>query len=192
MKTFGELVREIREQKGTLLQDLAYAVGKSVAYLSQIERPTSGTPPSEEVGQSIIEKLGVDAATRAKLDKALKETIRRHKVKRIYNSSLLLERFFEDAKMSVEQGANKMTGKSGVPRSRQIVQVWKQGLQLPTHETANDLMQVFRDAGVSNDQLREYLRSRLYDSVYHNSTFSHFTEKQKKAIAECAVQIAEG
>ncbi len=191
MKTFGELVKEIRLAKGMLQQDLADKVDKSVAYISQIERTTSQTPPSEEVGRNIIEKLEVDAATRARLEKTLKKTIQEHKVERVYDSSLLLEEFFKDAKMSVEQVANRMIGKNGERRSRQIVQVWKNGLQLPTQEAIEGLTQVFQDAGISDERLKDYSRQHLYDSVYHNSTFSHFTEKQKRAIAEAAVRIAE-
>ena len=73
MKTFGQQVREIREQKGIMLQELASEVGKSDAYLSQIENPRSGTPPSEEAGELIIQALGVDSATQEKLKKALEE-----------------------------------------------------------------------------------------------------------------------
>ena len=192
MKTFGQQVREIREQKGIMLQELASEVGKSDAYLSQIENPRSGTPPSEEAGELIIQALGVDSATQEKLKKALERTIREHKVERMYDSSLLLELFFKDTHLSVEQVAKRMTGKTGERRSRQIVQVWKNGLQLPTPKAVDVLISVFGEAGVSDDLLKEYRRKHVFDTVYFSKDIAHFSEKQKVTLAECAIKILDG
>ena len=86
----------------------------------------------------------------------------------MYDSSLLLELFFKDTHLSVEQVAKRMTGKTGERRSRQIVQVWKNGLQLPTPKAVDVLISVFGEAGVSDDLLKntdESTFSTLYISV---------------------------
>src|SRR5205085_12639775 len=103
METFGQIVREIRKREGMSLTTLARKVNKSIAYLSQIENPKSGTPPSEDVGDLIIKALPLKAGEHSKLEEALIRTIREHKAERAYDSSLFLEDFFRRAGMSVQQ-----------------------------------------------------------------------------------------
>lgn len=192
MNTFGELVKEIRKEKGWLLMDIAEKVGKSVAYISQIERPTSQTIPSKEVGELIIRALGVDAKTRAKLKHALEYDLEHHVVERIFPSSKKLEDFFDETKLSVAAVADQLKDERGNSRSRQIVQVWKNGLQLPMPQTVPDLMKVFRKAGISENRIKEYEDAHLYDTVYFSRDISHFKPSQKEALARTAVKIVNG
>jgi transcriptional regulator with XRE-family HTH domain len=192
MKTFGQRVKEIRMENGLLLQDLAAMVGKTPAYISQIERPDSGTPPSEEVGLEIIKRLKVDVETKAELKELLYRTIESHKVARLFESSLLLEQLFQDTRLPVGEVANRMSELEGKPRSRQIVQVWKNGVQLPTHDAAIHICRVFASAGIKQDRLDEYRRRHLYDLVYSSKDIEHFTKRQKHLLAQCAVEIEAG
>jgi transcriptional regulator with XRE-family HTH domain len=192
MKTFGQLVRELREKRGWLVQDLAAKCQVSGAYISQIENPHSGTVASIETGQRIINELELDIATTTKLLKALERTAREHKVERVYPSSLLLENFFDLSGLSVAAVAGRLVGANGQSRSRQIVQVWKNGLQLPTPEAAHDLVHVFEEAGISGNDLKEYSKAHLRDTVYFSKDIAHLTDDERTALAACAVSIVEG
>jgi len=192
-KTFGPMVTAIREEKGLLLQDLADSLPdrKSVAYLSQIERQSSQTMPGAEIGRAIIKALKVDAATRARLEQALKHDLESHQVERLFPSSNLLETFFTDTRMSVAAIAANLI-EDGKPRSRQIVQVWKNGVQLPTPQAAKALMAEFRKVGITEEAANAYLRAHLHDSVFYSKDLAHLTAPQRQRIADCAVSTVFG
>lgn len=59
MKTLGEVIREIRKQRGLSLRSLAREAGISAAYLSDMERRQRY--PAEGVLKSIAEALGTTA-----------------------------------------------------------------------------------------------------------------------------------
>ena len=56
--SFGATVRSLRKAKGMTLQDFSLRVGKSIGYLSQVERDI--TKPSVKVLQEIADALDVD------------------------------------------------------------------------------------------------------------------------------------
>lgn len=57
IETLGDEIRQLRKVRGLTLQDLAAATGKSVGFLSQVERNI--TKPSVGALQDICEALGV-------------------------------------------------------------------------------------------------------------------------------------
>lgn len=59
MKTFGERIRELREQQDLSLRELARLVGTSAAFLSDVE--LGRRHPSPEVLKSIAQKLRTTA-----------------------------------------------------------------------------------------------------------------------------------
>lgn len=196
MKTFGQLIKELREEKGWMLQELAGWIGKSIAYVSQIERDNSPTIASEETAERIIDAFRkhakIDELTVKKLEKAYRRDLKTHVVERIFPSSTLLEQFFADTRLSVGAVASRMTDETGRPRSRQIVQVWKNGVQMPTHEAAQDLARVFVNAGITSSRVDDYLKMHLFDSVFASRDIAHFSAAQKQSVADCAVQAFFG
>jgi transcriptional regulator with XRE-family HTH domain len=58
-KTFGEMVRALREDAGITMGDLAKALSVSVTYISDIERGQR-RPPSVQMVDAIAKRLGVD------------------------------------------------------------------------------------------------------------------------------------
>jgi len=59
MQTLGEMVRELRLQRGLTLSTLAGAVGSTKSYLSMIENHRVAGPPSGELLRSLEDALGV-------------------------------------------------------------------------------------------------------------------------------------
>jgi transcriptional regulator with XRE-family HTH domain len=59
-KTFGSMVRSLRETNGLKLRFLAEQTGISATYLSMLERNHNTTPPSEKVVFKLADVLGYD------------------------------------------------------------------------------------------------------------------------------------
>ena len=189
MKTFGPLVTKIREEKGMLMQDLADQIETSRAYLSQIERTNSQTMPSREVAEKIIAALQVDRKQAKELRDALEHDLETHQIERVYPSSKLLEDFFASTPLSVQAAADRLKDERGKRRSRQIVQVWKNGLQLPPPQAVASLIALFRNAGIPEARLQQYAEAHLYDAVFHSKDLAHIPPMRRRRIAECAVSI---
>lgn len=60
-QTFGQRIREARQQKGYSQRSLAALVGVNYTYLSKIENDRSEYPPKEDVIQSLAKHLDLDA-----------------------------------------------------------------------------------------------------------------------------------
>src|SRR5262245_42334252 len=59
--TFGQKLREIRQEKGMTLRTLAVAAGVDFTYLSKIENDKVGYLPGAETIRDLAQALGVDA-----------------------------------------------------------------------------------------------------------------------------------
>jgi transcriptional regulator with XRE-family HTH domain len=79
MATFGRHVRKLRKAQGRSLRKVAESIGKTHAYLSQVESGKS--PPSEGVVLALADELGEDPdvlmAMAGKLPPGLEEIIRK-------------------------------------------------------------------------------------------------------------------
>ena len=60
-QTFGQRIREARQEKGHSQRALAKLVGVDYTYLSKIENDRSEYPPKEDVIQSLAKHLDLDA-----------------------------------------------------------------------------------------------------------------------------------
>ena len=60
-QTFGQRIREARQEKGHSQRALAKLVGVNYTYLSKIENDRSEYPPKEDVIQSLAKHLNLDA-----------------------------------------------------------------------------------------------------------------------------------
>ena len=60
-QTFGQRIREARQEKGYSQRALAALVGVNYTYLSKIENDRSEYPPKEDVIQSLAKHLELDA-----------------------------------------------------------------------------------------------------------------------------------
>lgn len=60
-QTFGQRIREARQEKGHSQRALAKLVGVNYTYLSKIENDRSEYPPKEDVIQSLAKHLDLDA-----------------------------------------------------------------------------------------------------------------------------------
>jgi transcriptional regulator with XRE-family HTH domain len=59
--TFGQKLRELRQEKGLTLRALAEAAGVDFTYLSKIENDKVGYLPGAETIRDLAQALGVDA-----------------------------------------------------------------------------------------------------------------------------------
>lgn len=60
-QTFGQRLREARQNKGYSQRELASLVGVNYTYLSKLENDRSAYPPKEDVIQSLAQHLELDA-----------------------------------------------------------------------------------------------------------------------------------
>jgi transcriptional regulator with XRE-family HTH domain len=60
-KTFGQLIRQARQEKGYSQRDLAKLVGVNYTYLSKLENDRADYPPKEEVIRSLAYHLDLEA-----------------------------------------------------------------------------------------------------------------------------------
>ena len=61
-QTFGQTLREARQNKGYSQRELASLVGVNYTYLSKLENDRSEYPPKEDVIQELAKHLELDAA----------------------------------------------------------------------------------------------------------------------------------
>lgn len=60
-RTFGNLIRQARKDKGLSQRDLAKLTDVNYTYLSKLENDHAGTPPSEEVIERLARHLDLSA-----------------------------------------------------------------------------------------------------------------------------------
>ena len=59
-KTFGEIIRKARKEKGYSQRELAAAIGQDFTYLSKLENSRAKYAPKEEVIRSLAQHLDLD------------------------------------------------------------------------------------------------------------------------------------
>lgn len=189
MKEFKALVKEAREKKNLMMMDLAANIKVSVAYVSQIENENSPVLPGEDVATRLITELAANPAHHKQLETAYKRAVSKRKVERIFPSSEILEELLGMTGLSANQIRQRLKTDEGEKRSRQSVQVWKQGLLLPGIQAATDLMAVLREENISEKNIIRYMKARLYDAVYFSSAIEHISEENRQQIAAYAVSV---
>jgi len=60
-KTFGQIIRQARKDKGFSQRELAKQIGVNYTYLSKLENDHAGTPPSEDVIHKLALHLHLNA-----------------------------------------------------------------------------------------------------------------------------------
>lgn len=171
---FGELLRQYREKQNIQQKDLAADADISPAMLSQIEHAREF--PTEELANRLMDALKISGKRRESMLRSLKNDR-----KSFYLDKSQAQKFGEvlsDLLKTIDLSVADLARKIDV--SVVIVYSWMNGSKLPGDKTlALDLIEVFREAGASEQDLQRLKYAHLEGKLAQSIDLAYLTKQEQ-------------
>ena len=177
---FGELLRQLRNERKIPQKNLASLAGISPTLLSNIEKGKK--TPAEQTAKRLIEVLGPDERTSEMLTHALEGEFepRRKQIKERFAFGPKLKKILDDIHISTSDLADEMGRPAFTVRS------WADGSMLPSDVTLTiEIIRVLERMGVPHVKIQELKVAHLQGILTRSLRLAYVGQEQLPHLVNC-------